>query len=127
MRKMTRVGLLCLVAATVVLGSTHARADVNFSDFSSAAGLQLNGNAAQAGSALRIVPAALGQAGSAFTTSTQNISTFSTSFKFQITNSGGVFDVNGQNGADGITFTIQGVAPGALGKAARKSGQVACP
>jgi len=106
---------LLFIAAFVLLACGQSHAGVNFDNFSSTAGLQLNGNAAQVGSALRIVPAAQQRAGSAFTTSMQNISVFSTSFKYQITNSGGISDGSGQNGADGITFTIQSNGPGAFG------------
>ena len=106
--------LFVLAATTALLTCGQAHAGINFSDFSSTAGLQLNGNAAQAGNALRIVPASSSQAGSAFTNSTLNISVFSTSFKFQITDSGGASDGSGL-GADGITFTIQGNGPGSIG------------
>jgi Legume lectin domain/PEP-CTERM motif len=82
---------------------------ISISDFSTASGLQLNGNASIAGSALRVTPATFGQAGSAFSTSAitlgANVS-FSSFFTFQITNSGGSADDDGL-GADGLVFVVQ--------------------
>jgi hypothetical protein len=114
-----------LLLAVVVLGlhRTAARADFSYPDFSSLAGLQLNGNAAQAGTALRLTPATFFQGGSAFTTASTPLgsaNSFSTYFQFQITNSGGIGDPDGI-GADGIVFVIQtvsnnvGAAGGGLG------------
>jgi len=61
--------------------------DFAYSDFSSTAGLQLNGNAAQAGTALRLVPATFGQAGSAFLTTPVNPNaTFESQFQFLLHN-----------------------------------------
>ena len=48
----------------------------------------------------------LNEAGSAFYTSPANIQSFTTNFKFQLTNPA----------ADGFTFTIQNVGPTALGR-----------
>jgi hypothetical protein len=73
--------------------------------FSSTAGLQLNGSAAVSGSRLRLTNGGTGEAASAFTTRAVDVSQFATSFNFQLTNPG----------ADGFTFTLQGVGPGALG------------
>jgi len=69
--------------------------------------LTINGNASVVatgdGTVLRVTPAALSQAGSAFTTSKVNLvndGSFSTKFAFRFSN-----QVNG--GADGIVFTVQ--------------------
>jgi autotransporter-associated beta strand protein len=89
-----------------------------FSDFSSVAGLTLTGNAQQAGSVLRLVPAAPGQLGSAFfNTPVATDQSFETQFQF--------FLHDGSR-ADGFTFTVQndpngakalGLGGGALGYA----------
>lgn len=99
--------LLALVSAAGL--ALPAFGQITISDFSTASGLQLNGNAAIVGSALRLTPAAGSQAGSAFSTSAitlgSNVS-FSSFFTFRITNSGGSSDGDGL-GADGIVFVVQ--------------------
>jgi len=82
---------------------------INFPDFSSVAGLQLNGNAAQVGSAVRVTPSAGFQAGSVFSTNPVTLAadvSFSTRFSFRISNPGGSSDTDGQ-GADGLVFVVQ--------------------
>lgn len=84
---------------------------VDYPDFSSVAGLTLNGNAAQAGSVLRVTPAINGQSGSAFSTSTVSLASgasFSTHFQFRFTSPGGACDGQGC-GADGLVFVVQTV------------------
>lgn len=55
---------------TGVLGWGSAQAaTITYADFSSTAGLTLNGNAAQVGNVLRVTPANFNQAGSVFSTS----------------------------------------------------------
>jgi hypothetical protein len=79
---------------------------INFSGgFSSTTGLQLNGATVASGGALELTTNATAQAGSAFWKTPVNVHTFTTSFHFQI--------LNPQ--ANGMTFTIQNVAPTALG------------
>lgn len=105
----TRIPYLVVAPAAFVFASLSARADFSYNDFSSTAGLQLNGSAAQAGNVLRLTPAVAGQSGSAFTTALTplgNLSSFSTYFQFQITDSGGITDEDGA-GADGIVFVVQ--------------------
>ncbi len=123
---MLATSVAAVVTATV--RPQFAKADeLSFSDFSSTAGLTLNGDATAAnslfasgatldGNVLRVAPSLVGQAGSAFTTSTLNVSGgFDTFFTFRI----GSDDTAGFNGADGLTFTIQDAAsgPNALGDA----------
>lgn len=82
---------------------------ITISDFSTASGLQLNGNAAIVGSVARITPAAFDQAGSLFSTSTVTLGSafsFSSFFTFRITGSGGIGDGDGA-GADGLVFVVQ--------------------
>ncbi len=94
--------------AWLLLVGTHVHAAVvfNFTDFTSCAGLQINGNAACTGGVLRVTPAAPSQAGSAFSTTLIPLgagASFSTFFSFRISNSVG-------GGADGIVFVVQPVA-----------------
>ena len=102
------IALLCTAQA----GATT----VLFNDFSSSAGLAINGNAAanvnngiDPNPVLRLVPATTSQSGSAFSQTTLNAANFSTSFKFRITNPGGMSD-GVQSGADGIVFVVQPVS-----------------
>ncbi|MBL9170206.1 MAG: DUF1929 domain-containing protein [Verrucomicrobiales bacterium] len=81
-----------------------------YSTFTGAAGLTLNGNAALAGAALRLTPNALNQAGSAFLSNPIVLgpdTSFSTRWVFRIHGTA--------DGADGMTFVIQGNSPNALG------------
>lgn len=92
-------------------GGTASAATIQYNDFSSTAGLQLNGSAAAAvdGSArnvLRVTPSLLGQSGSVFSTSAVNLAadvSFSTKFSFNFNN-----QQNG--GADGLVFAVQTVS-----------------
>jgi hypothetical protein len=73
-----------------------------FPDFSSTAGLTLNGSAAQVGNVLRLVPATADQAGSTFAnTALTTTQSFSTHFQFSI------HDSTFFNPADGLVFMIQ--------------------
>ena len=81
-------------------------ATVDFSNgFANPAGLQLNGSAQTNGSALELTNGGHGEAGSAFTAGAVNVSTFTTSFEFQLLNPN----------ADGFTFTLQSNNPSQLG------------
>ena len=101
---------VCAIAlfCTAQAGATT----VVFSDFSSSAGLAINGSASanfnngiDPSPVLRLVPATTGQSGSAFSQTTLNASNFSTFFKFRITNPGGIYD-GYQTGADGLVFVV---------------------
>lgn len=95
-----------LSAASLAL---PAFSQISISDFSTASGLQLNGNAAIVGPALRLTPATTSQAGSAFSTSSVTLAanvSFSSFFTFRITSSGGIIDGDG-TGADGLVFVVQ--------------------
>ena len=81
---------------------------INFGSGFSAAGMQFNGNAVLAGSRLQLTDtSAAFENSSAFWNQKVNVQTFTNDFTFQIMNPA----------ADGITFTIQGTAPTALGGA----------
>jgi hypothetical protein len=88
----------------------HAQS-FSYSNFSSTAGLQLNGNAAQSGSVLRLTPGSPDQNGSAFYMTQLPLKTgFTSTFTFQFSGEGG----SGGH-ADGIAFMIQGVGTTAMG------------
>jgi hypothetical protein len=97
--------LLTAAALGLCLASADAQL-INFPNFSSTGGLVLNGNAAQSGTSLRLVPSALSQKGSAyFSIPVSVVNGFDTKFTFQTsTPSGG--------GADGLTFLIHNDARG---------------
>lgn len=98
-------GLIGLAAG---IAATAAGADsLTYNDFSSTAGLQLNGAAAKANDGtrdvLRLTPSDFNQSGSAFSTNAINLSnaySFSTRFTFNI-------NTPRNGGADGIAFVIQ--------------------
>lgn len=99
---------LVLAFASAVAASPAAAQSFSYTDFSSVAGLQINGNAFQNGNRLTLTPANFGQGGSAFSTSLINLgagASFSTLFSFDIRNRGGL-----AGGADGLTFTVQRTA-----------------
>jgi len=84
----------------------------NFATFASASGLTLNGNAAVTAGALRVAANVANQAGSAFLSSPITIGP-NTSIS-----SRWVFRVHGSvDGADGMTFVIQGIGANAIGAA----------
>ncbi len=93
----TRAVSLCLACAAC-LSVNAAAQSFSYADFSSTAGLVLNGSAAQNGVNLRMTPPAGGQAGTAwYQTQVPVIAGFSTTFAFQLSPVGG---------ADGMTFTL---------------------
>ena len=106
---------ICTLALLVLLAGatfTHAQTQFTYTDFSSTAGLQLNGNAAGAnnGSAnvLRITPNTPSQDGSAFYNTLIPLKAgFTSTFTFQFTGEGGA-----GGHADGIAFVIQGAPSG---------------
>ena len=109
--KMTPALLAILFLAMAAIPTVkQLQGAIYYPDFSDTTGLQLNGDAAKAGSALRLAPAANTKVGSAFATAKQDISGFSTTFQFRISNAFG-------SGADGFTFTIQSKGVTALGSA----------
>jgi len=98
-----------LLLALPLWGATATQADVLYSDFTSLAGLSLQGSAAQAGSALRLTPSLPGLAGSAWTTAKVGIAGgFISQFDFRISDL-----VN--TGSDGFAFVVQNSSATALG------------
>lgn len=110
-----RIRRAVIALATFSFGTATLAAEVLvFNDFSSTAGLQLNGHAAQAGNVLRVTPAVDNRAGSVFSTnavSLANNASFSTAFSFRFSNPDqGFCDVGPVCGADGLVFVVQTVA-----------------
>ncbi len=95
--------------SNVATASTTASTAINFaSGFAgSTSSLKYNGSATISGSDAQLTNSGTYEAGSVFSTATVNVSQFNTSFEFQST--------AGTNTADGLTFTIQGAGPTALG------------
>lgn len=96
-----RLTLSCLLLAT------SARADFDFLNFASTAGLSLVGAASSTGGVLRLVPATGDSVGGAWFTTKQSVgSGFETTFQFQLQSA---------NGADGCAFVLQNTAASPLG------------
>ena len=101
------VAFVGFTAATGAFSESHAivswtfGSTVNYADFSSVAGLTLVGNAAQAGTLLRLTPDMTSQRGAAWFNTRQSVQGgFDTTFQFQISASSEVK-------ADGLAFVIQ--------------------
>jgi Legume lectin domain len=95
----------------------------NYSDFSSTAGLSLNGATAPAGNALRLVPSSPDLAGSAFADTQVALNPllgFSTSFSFLVSPD----PQSGLGVTDGFAFLLQTVGPEALGAPGQGLGYV---
>lgn len=117
-RLLGTASVFCAVLAFLAgTRTTHAQTVV-FSSFSATTGLTLNSSAAATttdGAVLSLVDSHRNDRGSAFTTTTRNVSAFSTSFQFRISHPGGSADPTGSVGADGIAFVIQRAGNTSLG------------
>ena len=112
-------GLFFLVFLVSVLSARQAVAiTFSYGDFSSTAGLTINGDAAQAGYVLRLVPNSDTRSGTAYQTTAVPLDAttgFSTSFEFLVTTDAG-------NPTDGFTFLLQNDAAGATALGAGSQG-----
>jgi hypothetical protein len=100
-----------LGAAAIFAGQSQAGVIIDYPNFSSTAGLTLVGSTTTTSSQLELTPAAIGQSGAAYSTTAVPLGagdTFSTTFQFQITDTGGI------DPADGITFVLA-ASPSGLG------------
>ena len=88
-----------------ITSSISSSGGISFGSGFNGAGMTLNGNATYNGTRLRLTDGGAYEASSAFSSAPVNIQSFTTDFSFQLTNPN----------ADGITFTVQGNAPTALG------------
>jgi Legume lectin domain/PEP-CTERM motif len=116
--KTTKI-LLSVLAGTALFAGAQAAGATTllYNDFSNPSGLQLNGSASapvtddQNRQVLRLTPAWFAQSGSAFSTNTVSLASnasFSSAFRFRMTD---LYGWDGQGyGADGITFVVQTVA-----------------
>jgi hypothetical protein len=80
---------------------------INYGSGFTSSGVTLNGSSTINGTRLRLTDGGGTEAGSAFFTTPINVTNFTTDFSFQLTNPN----------ADGMTFTLQGTGPTALGPA----------
>lgn len=117
-----KLGRAVCAAALAALVAAPAFAQVDYPDFSSTAGLTLNGATASVANGIDPTPVlrlartlVFFDGGSAFTSDTVCAARFSTFFQFRITGPGGLPDASGQAGADGLTYTLQTAGPTALG------------
>ncbi len=124
-----RLASFALLAGAAGLAAipAHAGVVVSYPDFSNTAGLTLVGNAATAttgdGTVLRVAPASSGQSGAAYSTTPVTLGggdTFSTTFQFRFTNTGGI------DPADGIAFVLA-ASPGGLGSVGQGLGYAGVP
>lgn len=107
-RSLTQLAAAAALAAASLVGSAHAGVIINYNSFAAAdcqpgGGLNCVGSTGVVGNALRLTPAAAGQAGAGYSKTAATLganSTFSTSFQFRITNTGGI------SPADGLTFVV---------------------
>jgi hypothetical protein len=103
------VALAALVAASLAATAGASTPTISYPDFSSIAGLQLNGDATQSGNALRLTPNAPGKSGSAWSQTTIDASqSFESNFRAYA--HGGSAPP-----ADGMTFALQSAGLTALG------------
>jgi hypothetical protein len=109
------------VCLALLFGLPQARADIIYADFSSGAGLALNGNVSgvpatgpSTGNVLRLTTG-VNQSGTAWFTTKQEVqSGFETTFQFRITPLSGF---NTEPSADGFTFMIQNTGTNVFGGA----------
>src|SRR5262245_29711228 len=105
------LALALLLGPLLGLAATPAQAaatTITFNDFADISSLTLNGNAAQVGTVLRLVPAVNDQKGGAYLTAPQRINSFQSRFQFH-------FNSAVHNTNDGMTFVIQNAGVNALG------------
>ncbi|MCC7013050.1 MAG: PQQ-dependent sugar dehydrogenase [Planctomycetes bacterium] len=97
--------LSVLIAASCAL--PEARADFDFPDFASTAGLAMVGSTSTSGVVLRLVPATGNSAGAAWYSLKQSVASgFETTFQFQLESTAG---------ADGFAFLLQNTTSAPLG------------
>ncbi len=105
-RAVLRFAVVLIIGCLAAVGGRGATAAlIDYPDFSSVAGLTLNGNAAQSGDRLRLTPDSPSQVGGAFLSSPVSITKgFTTRFRLQITSA---LNPSPLRRSDGIAFVIQ--------------------
>jgi hypothetical protein len=96
---------MSLSGSQFLVGSAHASILLSYPSFAGACGTSLTcvGNTAESGSALQLTQATTSQSGAGYSTTPLTLgtgATFSSTFQFQFTNTGGIAP------ADGITFVL---------------------
>lgn len=100
----------------IVLCASRVDAQIDYVDMRSLAGLQLVGTAMQSDSVIDINGFAPKLAGGLWHFDKQHVARgFTTSFRFQITDTSGQDDAAGATGGDGFAFVIQNSEPAPLG------------
>ncbi len=108
-RRLGGFSLSLLLFVALASPAAGANPQFNYPDFSSTAGLQLNGSAAQAGNVLQLTPAEFNRIGTAFSTSTIDPQqSFETSFEISMHDG-----TDDRQPADGMAFVIQSSPRGA--------------
>jgi hypothetical protein len=92
-------------ATSIITIQSGGSTSINFASGFTATGLSFNGRAKLNGTRLRLTDGGQTEASSAWFTTPVNVQTFTTDFRFQLTNPN----------ADGMTFTIQNTGTAALG------------
>ncbi len=107
-----------VIALGCVLFIRLSAQTIVYGGFASTSGLRLNGTSVATstddGTVLRLVPASVTHAGSAFTTTQVSFTGFSTAFEFRLTSPGSSSEAV-QPGADGLTFALQTVSASSIG------------
>ena len=106
------------ILAAIIAPSVAFAQSFSYPDFTNTSQLQINGSASVinngTSNVLRLTPASPDQAGSAFSLNTVALgssASFSTDFRFQLTNGGGISDgTTNPLGADGIVFVLNTVS-----------------
>lgn len=114
--------LAAILALAAAAAAPASATGFSYSDFSSVAGLTLNGNAAQAGTSLRVVPSVDTQAGTFYRTDALTLdgaTGFSSAFEFLVTT-----DPSSAGAPDGFSFLLQNVGIHALGASGQGLGYV---
>jgi hypothetical protein len=108
------VAALVGLVATLVMASSGLGAGVNFPDFSSVAGLSINGDSAKVGDELRLTEAQGEQVGSVFTKRAliNPAKSFKSKFKARIS------AADPEDAGDGMAFLLQAGPKGAIGPGA---------
>ncbi|MEM1165051.1 MAG: L-type lectin-domain containing protein [Planctomycetota bacterium] len=110
---------MCAGAVAVSIGAAASATTLSYPGFSDTTGLTLSGASSVVdngidGDVVRLASEDA-NAGSFFASGLVSINTFQAEFSFRITDVGGISDLSGQVGADGLAFVVQNEGVDALG------------
>jgi hypothetical protein len=112
---MPRAATAFVSAAVSISAAAHAQCSFEFADFSQPKGVVISGGAVPVdvpeGTGIRLTTSSPTNSGALALADRAPVATFHASFSFRISDPGGVGDIAGQTGADGISLTL---APNAL-------------